>query len=54
MTTADLEFAERSVHYLRQQGLGKAEIRSALEHELDCPPAIAEQLVQRAAMQRAA
>lgn len=49
MSTTDLEFAERSVRYLRQQGLKKVEIREALESELECPPAIAEQLLQRAA-----
>ncbi len=49
MSTIDLEFAERSVRYLRQQGLKKVEIREALETELECPPAIADQLIQRAA-----
>jgi hypothetical protein len=49
MSTTDLEFAERSVRYLRKQGLDKGEIREALESELECPPAIAEQLLQRAA-----
>jgi len=49
MSTTDLEFAERSVRYLRRQGLKKIEIRQALESELECPPAIADQLLDRAA-----
>jgi len=48
MTTEDVEFAERSVRYLRARGLKPAEIRSALVGELDCPPDVARRLARTA------
>jgi len=45
MSTEDVEFAKRSVTYLRSQGLRPREIESALQDELECPPDVAHELV---------
>jgi hypothetical protein len=48
MSAEDVEFAKRSVRYLRSQGLGPSEIRSALVGELECPPEVANRLAAAA------
>ena len=48
MSSEDVEFAKRSARYLRSQGLRPAEIRSALEGQLECPPEVASELATAA------
>jgi hypothetical protein len=48
MTSRDMEFAKRSVKYLRTQGLGAEEIRLALVEELEMPPETASELAAAA------
>jgi len=48
MSNEDLEFAKRTVKYLRTNGLRPPEIVTALEEELDCPPDLAARLASAA------
>lgn len=48
MTTHDINFAIRSAHYLRSQGLRTNEIVHVLVSELECPPPIASRLASAA------
>lgn len=48
MSSDDVEFAKRSVRYLRSQGLRPDEVRSALVGQLECPPEVASRLASAA------
>ena len=48
MSADDVEFAERSAHYLLEQGVARSKIPAVLHQELDLPTDVAEELAETA------